>query len=84
MKRPSVPVVMWQVCQRILDVKCMGLIVALVTGATAAKERQEFGRNYFRNEYTLDYYIATYPKPMIAIMDGITSPLAYFALEAYW
>jgi len=30
-------------------------------------------QNYFRHEYTLDYYLSTYDKPMIAIMDGITS-----------
>jgi 3-hydroxyisobutyryl-CoA hydrolase len=30
-------------------------------------------QNYFRHEYTLDYYLATYQKPMVAIMDGITS-----------
>ena len=30
-------------------------------------------QNYFRHEYTLDYYLSTYDKPMVAIMDGITS-----------
>jgi 3-hydroxyisobutyryl-CoA hydrolase len=49
------------------------LTVALARSNVPASERQRFGRNYFKNEYTLDYYIATYPKPMIAIMDGITS-----------
>jgi Enoyl-CoA hydratase/isomerase len=49
------------------------LTVALARSNVPAGERQRFGRNYFKNEYTLDYYIATYPKPMIAIMDGITS-----------
>lgn len=36
-------------------------------------ELQEARKNYFRHEYTLDYYLSTYGKPMIAIMDGITS-----------
>lgn len=30
-------------------------------------------KNYFKNEYTLDYYLSEYSKPMVAVMDGITS-----------
>jgi len=48
--------------------------LALVTVKGEGPEVHESRKNYFREEYTLDYYIATYPKPMIAIMDGITSP----------
>jgi len=61
-------------------------MTALVTNsAAAAKERERFGQNYFRHEYTLDYYIATYSKPMISIMDGITSPLPVrFKVNEQW
>ena len=38
-------------------------------GATA----HEIRKNYFREEYTLDYYISIYEKPIVAINDGITS-----------
>ena len=49
------------------------LTIALVTIKATGAELQEARKNYFRHEYTLDYYIATYDKPIIAIMDGITS-----------
>ena len=34
--------------------------------------RLDDAHNYFREEYALDHRIATYPKPVIAIADGIT------------
>ena len=49
------------------------LIVALVTIDASGTTLHEARKNYFRHEYTLDYYISTYDKPMIAILDGITS-----------
>jgi 3-hydroxyisobutyryl-CoA hydrolase len=49
------------------------LIVALVTIDASGTILHEARKNYFRHEYTLDYYLSTYDKPMIAIMDGITS-----------
>lgn len=36
-------------------------------------ELQRARENYFRHEYTLDYYLSTFPKPIVAVMDGITS-----------
>lgn len=49
------------------------LIQALVTLETPDNLLQAARENYFRHEYTLDYYLSTYDKPMIAVMDGITS-----------
>jgi enoyl-CoA hydratase len=30
-----------------------------------------FARGYFREEYALDYRLSTYPKPIVALMDGL-------------
>jgi len=49
------------------------LILALVSLETPQNQLQAARENYFRHEYTLDYYLSTYAKPMIAMMDGITS-----------
>jgi enoyl-CoA hydratase/carnithine racemase len=49
------------------------LMQALVTLETPENLLQAARENYFRHEYTLDYYLSTYDKPMIAVMDGITS-----------
>jgi hypothetical protein len=45
----------------------------MVTLQGPVVEANEARKNYFREEYTLDYYLSTYDKPMVAIMDGITS-----------
>jgi enoyl-CoA hydratase len=39
----------------------------------AAKERGDLAHleEFYRREYTLNYRLATYPKPIIAVMDGI-------------
>ena len=40
-----------------------------------AKERGTDGtlrRDFFREEYIVDYKLATYPKPVVALIDGIT------------
>jgi len=55
------------------------LIIALVTIDAEGLELREARKNYFRHEYTLDYYLSTYDKPMIAVMDGITSMRIPFA-----
>jgi Enoyl-CoA hydratase/isomerase len=49
------------------------LTVALVTIDLEGQKLQEARENYFRHEYTLDYYLSTFYKAMIVIMDGITS-----------
>jgi enoyl-CoA hydratase/carnithine racemase len=40
----------------------------------AAKQRGDFGHleNFFRREYTLVHRLATYAKPVVAVMDGLT------------
>ncbi|UOE43592.1 enoyl-CoA hydratase/isomerase family protein [Agromyces larvae] len=38
----------------------------------ATSERHEDAHRFFREEYRLDAAIARYPKPVVAIMDGIT------------
>jgi enoyl-CoA hydratase/carnithine racemase len=63
-----VRVVMLQVSHSFAPLK-----LALVTAEVGGARLQQARENYFRHEYTLDYYLATYPKPIIAIMDGITS-----------
>jgi enoyl-CoA hydratase/carnithine racemase len=49
------------------------LNLALVTAEAKGTLLQQARENYFRHEYTLDYYLSTFPKPIIAVMDGITS-----------
>ncbi|KAL1893057.1 3-hydroxyisobutyryl-CoA hydrolase [Ceratocystis pirilliformis] len=39
---------------------------------TGSKQSVELAINFFRKEYQLDHYIATYQKPMVSFMDGIT------------
>ncbi|CAN6662232.1 small ribosomal subunit protein mS47 [Trichomonascus vanleenenianus] len=53
---------------------CAGGDVAALAGGIAkegAKGSAE-AAHYFNREYTLDQYIATYPKPFVSFMDGIT------------
>jgi len=37
----------------------------------SVKERTPYAREFYRNEYALDYRIHTYPKTIVAVMDGI-------------
>jgi 3-hydroxyisobutyryl-CoA hydrolase len=53
---------------------CAGGDVAAL--ATLISEKGDEGSSkaadYFRDEYQLDHFIATYPKPFVALQDGIT------------
>lgn len=49
-----------------------GDVAALVQQNTSGPEGQETSTAYFGLEYQLDHLVATYPKPYIAYMDGIT------------
>ena len=49
-----------------------GDVAALAKWNTEGEEGQRRSKSYFRKEYQLDHLIATYPKPYVAIMDGIT------------
>lgn len=40
--------------------------------AAGLSERKELTVDFFRAEYSLNYRIGTYPKPYVAILDGIT------------
>lgn len=51
---------------------CAGGDVAELAKQNATKEGQKKSTDYFALEYTLDHLIATYSKPYVAIMDGIT------------
>jgi 3-hydroxyisobutyryl-CoA hydrolase len=51
---------------------CAGGDVAELARQNATKEGQQKSSDYFALEYQLDHLIATYSKPYIAIMDGIT------------
>jgi 3-hydroxyisobutyryl-CoA hydrolase len=53
---------------------CAGGDVAALAKAIADEgtEGSKKATHYFKAEYVLDQYIATYPKPFIALMDGIT------------
>ncbi|ETN41929.1 uncharacterized protein HMPREF1541_03868 [Cyphellophora europaea CBS 101466] len=51
---------------------CAGGDVAELAKQNSTPEGQEKSCNYFALEYQLDHLIATYSKPYVAIMDGIT------------
>lgn len=51
---------------------CAGGDVAALAKQNDTPEGIEASKAYFQLEYTLDHLIATYPKPYIAYMDGIT------------
>ena len=67
-RKHSVRVVMLQVSHSFAALK-----LALVTAKAKGTLLQQARENYFRHEYTLDYYLSTFSKPIIAVMDGITS-----------
>lgn len=49
-----------------------GDVAALALENKTGKEGQQASKDYFALEYKLDHLIATYPKPYVAFMDGIT------------
>lgn len=51
---------------------CAGGDVAELAKQNSSEEGQKKSTDYFSLEYTLDHLIATYSKPYIAVMDGIT------------
>ena len=51
---------------------CAGGDVQALALQNDTPEGQQASKDYFALEYQLDHYIATYEKPYIAVMDGIT------------
>ncbi|RMZ89463.1 hypothetical protein DV736_g3328, partial [Chaetothyriales sp. CBS 134916] len=51
---------------------CAGGDVAELAKQNATKEGQKKSTDYFELEYQLDHLIATYSKPYVAVIDGIT------------
>lgn len=51
---------------------CAGGDVAELASQNATKDGQTQSANYFALEYKLDHLIATYSKPYVAVLDGIT------------
>lgn len=49
-----------------------GDVAVLAQWNQEGKEGQERSKDYFATEYKLDHLIATYSKPYVAFMDGIT------------
>lgn len=49
-----------------------GDVAALAQQNQQGTEGQQASKDYFALEYKLDHLIATYPKPYVAFMDGIT------------
>ena len=49
-----------------------GDVAALAVDNQQGKEGQQRSKDYFALEYKLDHLIATYPKPYVAFIDGIT------------
>lgn len=49
-----------------------GDVAALAIWNQEGPEGQQRSKDYFGLEYMLDHYIATYSKPYVAFMDGIT------------
>lgn len=49
-----------------------GDVAALAKLCTEGKAGQQQAQDYFAMEYVLDHYVATYKKPVVALMNGIT------------
>jgi enoyl-CoA hydratase/carnithine racemase len=55
-----------------------GDVVSLVKAVEAGRGVEE-GVDFFRREYALNHLVGTFPKPIISILDGVTS-IHYFTL----
>jgi len=49
-----------------------GDVATLAIDNQSGEEGQQRSKDYFALEYKLEHLIATYPKPYVAFMDGIT------------